>query len=97
MSNRTLRIIPAKILTQKAAIFIQKKRNQSPEESGEHFSGKEDVSSSEQPENRSLWIRVYPPEDLCPGDDVTFSVRNPGVRNMPPSTSTLLVYFLLFS
>lgn len=69
----------------------------SEEESEEDLSESgEDVSDSEQPENRSLWVRVYPPEDSCPGDDVTFSVRNPGVRNMPPSTSTPLVYFLLF-
>lgn len=68
----------------------------SPDESEEDFSRKEDVSDSEQPENKSLWIHVYLPQDSCPGDDVTFSVQNPGVRNMPPSTSTPLLRRNLF-
>ena len=44
---------------------------------------------------KSLGSRFCPTEDSCAGD-VTFSVQNPGVQNMSPSTSSPLVYFVLF-
>ena len=96
MFTQILRIIPAKNFDAVSSDIYSEEEESSPEEGEEDFSRKEDVSNSEQPENRSLWICVYLLEDSHPEDDVTFSVQNPGVRNMPPSTSTSLIYFLLF-
>lgn len=57
--------------------------------------GSEDSDRSSDEEISALWTRVYPPE---PDDRVedNFSVRNPGVQNMPARDSSPAKYFYLF-
>lgn len=59
-------------------------------ESEESLTGKE-TEENEEFEARSLWTRVYPPED--DPSAVNFVVRNPGVRNMPSHESSPSTYF----
>ena len=57
--------------------------------------GSDESDRSSDEEISALWTRVYPPE---PDDRVedNFSVRNPGVQNMPARDSSPATYFYLF-
>ena len=57
--------------------------------------GSDDSDRSSGEEISALWTRVYPPE---PDDRVedNFSVRNPGIQNMPACDSSPVTYFYLF-
>lgn len=57
--------------------------------------GSDDSDRSSDEEISALWTRVYPPEPDDRMED-NFSVRNPGVQNMPARDSSPAKYFYLF-
>lgn len=73
--------------------IMSENSSSSEDESSESAS---DSDSSTEEEIAALWTRVYPPEPDDQLADVNFTVRNPGIQNIPAADSTPVVYFQLF-
>lgn len=70
--------------------------NSEDEDSADEVSEEDSELSDSSTENvASVWTRVYPPEPDS-FNNISFTERNPGVKNMPPPQSSPLVYFYLF-